>query len=331
MNLNKYILLSILIFSLTMLYSCNGQEADEHDHTSHEQAETTRIVVEAEETHTGAMDIFLTDAQQQQAGIKLAAVALGSISEIRRIYGEIRLNEDRLIHQYPKYPGIVRNLQVNIGQTVNSGDTLATIFNTETLSLYPVISAIRGEILEKHAVVGAVIHGADPLLVIGNLETVWVDLHVFEKDHGLIKKGQSVTLFSIDGTDQITTKVRYMKPVMNVESRTYIVRCMIGNSSRHWNPGRFVYGEIEFEEPQSQSLVVPENSIQNYESKQVVFVPEGLNNFEAVPIITGRKAQGLVEIISGLELGDQIVSQGAFFIKSELVTQSSSGHVGHGH
>jgi len=118
---------------------------------------------------------------------------------------------------------------------------------------------------------------------------------------------------------------------MDRETRTYTVRCIIKNTSRNWNPGRFVHGVIEFYDSQKKTLILPEASIQTYESDLVVFIPEKSHVFEAQPVIVGKRGNGLVEILEGVGEGDEVVSEGAFFLKSALVTSSFSGHAGHGH
>lgn len=77
--------------------------------------------------------------------------------------------------------------------------------------------------------------------------------------------------------------------------------------------------------------MVPSASIQIHDGDKVVFIPEGDDTFELVQVEIGKQGRQYTEILSGLESGDQVVSSGAFFLKSQLLTQSFSGHAGHGH
>ena len=328
MNSTKYHLILPFILISILFLGCNEHT---EDHSIHTETIQKSIPAEMRDEHDDELIIELSAPKIEKAGIKFIDVVAGKIPGTRRLYGEIRLNEDQVIHKYPKYPGIVRDVRGNIGDRVFAGDTLALIFNTNTLSIYPVIAAQSGEILEKHAVVGEFTDGSEPLMVVGDLRTVWVDLHAFEKDMPLLKQGQVLSLKSIDGDERIQTTIRYIKPVMDSITRTNIVRCIVRNSSGTWNPGRLVYAEAAYDHDGEEVLVVPESSIQTYESEHVVFMQESATGFEVVTVEIGQQGGGLIEIRNGLKAGDSIVSTGSFSLKSELVTSSLSGHAGHGH
>ena len=329
MNSIKIIYISFTLLFSGAIISCNDHPEDEH--TDHISEISKGIADSSADAHEGEWIIELTEAETRNAGIKTITAELGSVPESRRLYGEIRLNEERVIHKYPKYAGVVRDVSVNIGDYVQAGDTLAVVFNTSTLGLYSVVSAQSGEVLEKHAVVGEYVDGSEPILVVGDLSVVWVDLHAFEKDMPLIQKGQPLTLHPIEGSESIKTTIRYIKPVMESDTRTNIVRCIIDNRERHWNPGRLVYGEVSTSNRGEKTLIVPETSLQSVDEKEVVFIPGHAGEFIVVPVQTGRRGAGLVEVVSGLDESEVIVTEGSFFLKSELVTSSLSGHAGHGH
>ena len=333
MNSTRLIYIPLWIFLSASLYTCDQHAKDEHDHANEPAGSIDTHEDATDDDHEDEWILELSDSEAMNAGIKTISVDYGFVPKKRRLYGEIQLNEENVIHKYPKYAGVVRDVRVNIGDNVSSGDTLAIVSNTSTLGLYPVIAAQSGEILEKHAVIGEYVDGSEPIIVVGNLSTVWVDLHAFEKDLPLIHKGQSLTLYSIEGAESVQTSIQYIKPIMEAATRTNIVRCVIDNRKRNWNPGRLVYGEVTTSTNGSKALILPENSIQTVDEKQVVFVPESHtdNEYEVVVVQTGKHGAGLVEIIRGLEEGDEVVTEGAYFLKSELVTSSLSGHAGHGH
>ncbi|MFY0574539.1 hypothetical protein ACN28S_09435 [Cystobacter fuscus] len=67
--------------------------------------------------------------------------------------------------------------------------------------------------------------------------------------------------------------------------------------------------------------------MQKLGTRQVVFVPEGPGAFKAVEVRTGRGSGTEVELVSGVEPGTSVVTQGAFILKSELSRES----MGEGH
>ena len=74
------------------------------------------------------------------------------------------------------------------------------------------------------------------------------------------------------------------------------------------------------------ALTVPSEAVQTVDGHPSVFVagPEG---FQARAVVTGRNASGRIEIVSGLEGGEQIAGAGAFLLKAEL----AKGEAEHDH
>ena len=66
-------------------------------------------------------------------------------------------------------------------------------------------------------------------------------------------------------------------------------------------------------------LVVPRSALTEIAGKQVVFVKVAEGEFETHDVLTGDAAAGKVRILSGLREGEQIVTEGAFTVKSVLL------------
>jgi multidrug efflux pump subunit AcrA (membrane-fusion protein) len=68
--------------------------------------------------------------------------------------------------------------------------------------------------------------------------------------------------------------------------------------------------------PQRSQLVVPLDAVVRVAQDDVAFVRQPDGHFEIHPLKLGRSAAGQVEVISGLRVGEQVVVQGAFSLKS---------------
>jgi cobalt-zinc-cadmium efflux system membrane fusion protein len=86
------------------------------------------------------------------------------------------------------------------------------------------------------------------------------------------------------------------------------------------------------------ALVVPEAAVVRRGEATLVFVPlpgagaeapDAGSRFTARPVELGRREAGWVEVASGLEVGDEVVTDGAFYLESELAREELGG--GHGH
>jgi cobalt-zinc-cadmium efflux system membrane fusion protein len=95
------------------------------------------------------------------------------------------------------------------------------------------------------------------------------------------------------------------------------------NTDAHYKPGMFVWVDL----PQGEArdaLAVPTSAIMRHERKSFVFVPEGADRFRRVGVTTGIESGDFVEVTRGLTVGQQVVSRGAFVLKSELLLEKEA-------
>ena len=70
--------------------------------------------------------------------------------------------------------------------------------------------------------------------------------------------------------------------------------------------------------------------MQIIDGKKQVFIKHE-NNFEPVSVITVNSNKHQIQILSGIEEGQEIVTEGAFYLKSKIITGTLDDHAGHGH
>ena len=66
-------------------------------------------------------------------------------------------------------------------------------------------------------------------------------------------------------------------------------------------------------------LAVPATAVQEVKGEQTVFVKVGETEFRKVPVVVGPIADGMIAIEEGLNADDNVVTSGAFVLKSELM------------
>jgi multidrug efflux pump subunit AcrA (membrane-fusion protein) len=72
------------------------------------------------------------------------------------------------------------------------------------------------------------------------------------------------------------------------------------------------------------AVVVPATAVQQTDGEHLVFVPEGKGQFRARRVEAGRQSGSQIEILQGVEEGEQIVVEGSFSLKSELLKSQMS-------
>src|SRR5690606_42127088 len=85
------------------------------------------------------------------SGVRTATAGPGVVSKTLTLYGRIQPDAERVRSVGARFPGPIRSVARQIGDSVNAGDTLAVIESNESLQTYAVKTPISGVITERHA------------------------------------------------------------------------------------------------------------------------------------------------------------------------------------
>jgi cobalt-zinc-cadmium efflux system membrane fusion protein len=121
-----------------------------------------------------------------------------------------------------------------------------------------------------------------------------------------------------------TGKITYVGDVLDPDSRTAKLRCVIANRDGRLKLEMFATVEIPLP-VKEEAIVVPAAAVQVVGDLRVVFVQKGETQFEKRVVEVGERSGDWVEIRSGLRAGERIVSEGAFYVKSALLKDQISG------
>lgn len=328
LKLNK-IMIALFIISAPFLYGCASEEqpakteqhAEEDQHNDHDGAEAES----AEEDHRDI--VKLSAGELKEFNIRLQTAGPGKLETHVQLTGEIIIPPDNLAHIHPRFSGVVKEVRKHIGDHVKKGEVLAVIESNESLTDYKIVSLIDGTIVEKHLTRGEVVEDGSHGFTIANLHTVWVYLKVYQKDLPYVRKGRKVIISAGKDMPVVQSRIDYISPVMDEQTRTATARVILKNPDDLWKPGLFVTGEVATS-TSMVDLLVPKTAIEEIEGQPVIFVetPEG---FVPRIITTGKENTLNVEVLSGLRKGERYVSSGGFTLKAQL--QKSEFGDGHGH
>ncbi len=202
--------------------------------------------------------------------------------------------------------------------------------NDKDLNLYELRAPSNGIIIEKHAALGEVLRTDLRSFTVADLTQVWVNLTVYQKDLPLIRQGQPIIIRNqFQNTDKKASSpstISWLSPVLDKTTRSATARVVINNTDGHWRPGLFVSGTASIASIEA-NIVVPLSALQTVEGETVVFIRHEDGEFEAQPVVTGRRDDQQVEILQGLEVGQNYISHNAFILKAQL----QKGQFGDGH
>jgi cobalt-zinc-cadmium efflux system membrane fusion protein len=197
------------------------------------------------------------------------------------------------------------------------------------LSHFPLVAPFAGTVIEKHITVGELVDPEDKPYTIADLSTLWVVLSIYEKDLGRVPIGAKARLVvdayageSFQGT------VAYVSNLLDETTRTAQARVEIANPGHRLKPGMFVTATITVPVPEAATvLALPNTAVQRIRDKPVAFVQEGEGVFVARALTLGRDSGLSTEVLTGLQEGDRVVTDGGFYLKSTLLKEE----MGHGH
>ncbi|GGE38447.1 efflux RND transporter periplasmic adaptor subunit [Psychroflexus planctonicus] len=160
------------------------------------------------------------------------------------------------------------------------------------------------------------------LMRIADLSSLWAIVDVYESDLNRIKNGDELKII-IPNQENVTGKVTFVSPVLNANSRSAKARVVINNPNRNLKPGVFIMAELtntKSESTENKALMVPKSAVLWTGKRSVVYQQLENENgvyFKMKQVETGSSSLDYVEILSGLEAGDEVVTRGAFSIDSE--------------
>jgi cobalt-zinc-cadmium efflux system membrane fusion protein len=153
-----------------------------------------------------------------------------------------------------------------------------------------------------------------PIFTISDLSKVWLVANVREDDAGRLHVGQPIDMH-VAAFPGRTFKARldYVAPMIDPATRRLPVRAVIANPDGALKPAMFADFDIKTGADQT-AVAVPTAAV-IYEGDQArVWVAQRGQSLGLREIKTGRTSNGEVEVLSGLNPGDQVVVSGAIFI-----------------
>jgi membrane fusion protein, heavy metal efflux system len=179
-------------------------------------------------------------------------------------------------------------------------------------------SPIAGDVVKSDIVTGSYLKDdANSVVTIANLEKVWMVAHVKEKDIHLINNLSTVgiSLISMPEKD-IRGKIYYISQMMDEETHSVEVIIECNNTNHIMKPG--MYGYVKLADRPVKKIMIPSSAILQEESSQYVFVKTGKDEYVRREVKASTVSNSMAVILSGLNPGEEIITQGAFYLNNIL-------------
>ena len=164
---------------------------------------------------------------------------------------------------------------------------------------------------------GMFVQPNDTTMSLVDLSTVWVLADVFETQAGWVAPGQRaiMTLPAFPG-ETWEGEIDYVYPIVETRARTVRVRLRFPNPG-----GRLklnMYADISIDAaPEHDVLIIPQSALIRTSQGDRVILALGDGRFRPAQVVAGMESGDHVEILTGLEAGERVVTSGQFLIDSE--------------
>jgi Cu(I)/Ag(I) efflux system membrane fusion protein len=178
-------------------------------------------------------------------------------------------------------------------------------------------SPATGVVLEKKAVEGMRFMAGAVIYRIADLSTVWVIADVYERDLAQVRPGDAARVI-IDAFPGhlFEARVTYLYPTLNTATRTTPVRLELKNHDGMLRPGMFAHVEIATA-GKAARLTVPPSAVIDTGDRQVVLLVLGEGRYKPQAVKIGLRGRDAVEILAGIQVGDEVVTAANFLIDAE--------------
>jgi membrane fusion protein, heavy metal efflux system len=182
-------------------------------------------------------------------------------------------------------------------------------------------SPIAGVVVARDAIVGAVIDAGAPALTVTDPSWLWLEFEAPDQVARLLTPGQRVhfDVFALSGGSE--ARILRVNGALDPGTRLVTIRAAVANGSKKLRPEMFATVRADTAAPRP-AVSVPHDAVQLLDERPVVFIAEpnaqGGAKFIRRDVQTGTTANGQTHIISGVNAGDVVVTDGAFAVKSQF-------------
>lgn len=269
------------------------------------------------------------EVEEAKANFDLAVIAL---DHANRLYARKAYS----IHQHLEAKAKHKTAESAYQSAVQQLEALKSVqlpaAETAKLTGLALTAPLSGTVVKVRKAAGDHVAAGEAILEIVNLETVWLEAPIFERDlHHLNKGVRAVfTTPAYPGTEFSGAMVD-IGAVIDEQSRAATVIFQAPNAGRALLVGMQANVRLDVG-AKSEALLIPKDAVQENEGRKMVFIVLTGEEFEPRDVTVGDEYGDQIAVLTGLKEGERVVTQGAYQLRlKQLRPGSSDEHAGHNH
>jgi RND family efflux transporter MFP subunit len=266
-------------------------------------------LAEARTRYVSAQAMLDAHDRELQRTQKLVEIGAASRQELEKVHAE-HAAQSAAVQS-------ARSQLELLGVSTSALDKMAPDHNVGATIKVP--APIDGVVTERGANVGLNADQATKLFTVVDLSTVWVVANLYEKDFPRVRVGTDAAITTSARPDlTLRGRVSYIDPQVSAETRTAKVRIEVHNPNGELRLG--MYADVVVAGASGASAPrVPRSAVQNVGDRTVVYLanPRDPGKFIEREVRLGQTSGEHVEVVSGVQPGDTVVTAGSFFVRAE--------------
>ena len=187
-----------------------------------------------------------------------------------------------------------------------------------------IIAPMSGLLSQRSCNPGELVQAGQNLFTVGDYKTVWLTAQIHEKDIHHIKLKQPIILTCESYPDKtFSGHLNYIAESVDKDTRTLLVRAEAVNPFLLLKPQMFANMRIIVSE--RKMLTINRSAIQDAGTEKVVYVALDKGKFRETPVSLGSHCGNNTEVVSGINEGDEIVSNGSFDLRAASIKYAEDG------
>jgi len=187
----------------------------------------------------------------------------------------------------------------------------------------PFYSTAEGTLTELDVKEGDYVVEGGTIVKLAGLSNLWVEAQVYTSQLSGFDPNSTVSIQFPDLPGKtLQGKITFVNPEVNPDNRINLVRIAVSNKDHLLRPGMPVY--VTIKDPQRKMISLPSDAVLRGAGMNMIWVQTAQNTFKSRMVQTGQEGDGFVEIKSGLQPGDAVVTSGAYLLQSEYIFRNGA-------
>ncbi len=186
-------------------------------------------------------------------------------------------------------------------------------------------SPINGMVGSINLSLGEIANPQSPAAIVTDISEVEIKVLVSESEVDCISAGSDVEVYiKAAGEAAFQAKVESVSAAADPVKRNYSVKVALANKDNKVKSGMFAEVHLATEKKEN-ALYIPRNAVVPRGERNVVYVVDEDNRAREREVLTGIESRQIIEILEGLESGEEIITRGNTLVNEGTLVRVIAG------